>query len=173
MLVRRTPKGQEELRARERTLGLRERGLLFLADGTRSLESLATALGPDTGVLLDALLRDGYLVLAVGEPAPPVARLAEVAAPAPAPHAADSFQAGRSLAGMRMYLFDVCERMFARGAPETAERYRQRLRQAREVEAMLAVAREMVQDVEELAGEQRARGLRERIEALMPDAGGA
>jgi len=69
---------------------------------------------------------------------------------------------------MRMYLFDVCERIFARGAPQTAERYRERLRQAREAGAMLAVAREMVEEVEAVAGEQRARGLRERIEALLP-----
>lgn len=172
MLVRRTPKGQEELRARDRTLGLRERGLLFLADGTRTLAGLDGALGPDTHALVQALVGSGYLALVPPEgqqaaPRPP----APAPVPTPAPHAVDTLKGGRSLAGMRMYLFDVCERTFARGAPDKAMRYREHLREARDAQSMLAVAREMLDDVEALAGEQRARSLREKIEALMPDEG--
>jgi len=168
MLVFRTAKGQVELRSRERGLQLRERSVLFLADGTKSLRTLAAALGPDGEETIRKLAGAGYLQLVASAP-PAAARRPEAApSPPPAPHQADTMTGKRSLAATRMYLFDLCERTFARGAPEKAERFRERLRQARDGRAMLLVAEDMLAGIEELAGWERAQAVRDRIEALLP-----
>jgi len=166
MLVLRTAKGQVELRSRERGLLLRERSVLFLADGTKSLKSLVAALGPEGEETIRRLARAGYLQLVAS--AVPEAPRKAAPAPTPAPHRADAMTGKRSLAATRMYLFDLCERTFARGAPDKAERFRERLRQARDGRVMLLVAEDMLAGIEELAGWERAQAVRERIEALLP-----
>lgn len=54
-------------------------------------------------------------------------------------------------------------------APGLAERFRVRLRNARDRGSMLMVADEMLAEIEVLAGEDRARTVRDRIDALVPD----
>lgn len=179
MLLRRTDKGQAELRARERSLSLKERSILFLADGTKTLADLDPILGEEGTATVQALARDGYLDLLQ---APRGAQARAAAAPSPAssdpasaappPRESQPASAPQSLAATRMFLFELCERTFARGAPTQAEHYRERLRQARAAGAMLAVAQDMLMDVELIAGEDRARFLRDRIESLLPDASG-
>ena len=82
--------------------------------------------------------------------------------------AADAFDGKRSLATTRMFLFDLCERMFTRRAPQQAETFREALRTARDRETMLAVARDMVAEVEAHAGADRADSIRARIAMLLP-----
>lgn len=61
MLLRRTEKARVELRPGVRTLGLRERSLLLLADGSRSLLDFKPFFdGAGEQIVLD-LVRDGYL----------------------------------------------------------------------------------------------------------------
>lgn len=81
---------------------------------------------------------------------------------------ADNFEGKRSLATTRMFLFDICERMFVRKLPAKANLYRDQLRAAKDRESMLAVAREMINDIEEIAGHDRADGISERIASLLP-----
>ncbi|MFM9881160.1 MAG: hypothetical protein ACKVOO_12215 [Burkholderiaceae bacterium] len=93
----------------------------------------------------------------------------QVPAAVPAgPAASDNFEGKRSLATTRMFLFDICERMFVRKLPHKANLYRDLLREAKDREAMLAVARDMINDVEEIAGHERADGISERIAMLLP-----
>lgn len=173
MLLRRTDKGQAELRARERSLSLKERSVLFLADGRKTLADLDPILGDEGTAIVNALASGGYLDLLPAQrgSAAPAARAPRPSepTPGPAPREAQPASGPQSLAATRMFLFDLCERTFARGAPTQAEHYRERLRQARAADAMLAVAQDMLMDVELVAGEDRARFLRERIESMLPD----
>jgi hypothetical protein len=82
---------------------------------------------------------------------------------------ADAFSGPRSLASARMFLFDLSERMFAPRDKAMAQRYRDALREARDVGDMLAVSRAMMADVERLAGSERADGIRERLARLLPE----
>jgi hypothetical protein len=81
---------------------------------------------------------------------------------------ADSFEGKRSLATTRMFLFDIVERMFVRKMPELANNLRDQLREARDRESMLLVSREIILNVEEIAGPDRADGLSERLAMMLP-----
>ena len=96
MLLQRTDKARDELRPGMRTLGLRERSLLLMADGNKSLFDINAVMGGQAEPIVLDLVRRGYLQTAT--------RTA----------AADPFEGKRSLATTRMFLFDICERMFAR-----------------------------------------------------------
>ncbi len=80
----------------------------------------------------------------------------------------DNFEGKRSLATTRMFLFDIVERMFVRKMPELANHLRDQLREARDRESMLAVAHDIILNVEEIAGPDRADGLSERLAMMLP-----
>ena len=81
---------------------------------------------------------------------------------------ADNFDGKRSLATTRMFLFDIVERMFVRKMPELANHLRDQLREARDRESMLVIARDIILNVEEIAGPDRADGLSERLAMMLP-----
>lgn len=83
--------------------------------------------------------------------------------------ASDRFEGKRSLATTRMFLFDLCERMFARRDPAMAEHFRESLRSSKDRQTMLAAAGEMIEEIEKAAGRERADSIRERIAMLLPD----
>lgn len=154
MLLLKTDKARLELSPGVRTLSLRERSLLLLADGrpVAELQAMYNGLGAE---LVSELLRQGYLA----EPVAPNA--GDGSAPAPS-------QALRSLAGTRMYLFDICERMFSRRNADLAGRFREALRSARDRESMLDVGEALLDEITMTAGAQRAASVRERMEQLLP-----
>lgn len=162
---------KDELAAKARKLNLRERGALFLANGERTRQELQELL-QDDGSILQKLIDAGYL--RVGETvqsqqAPAQDGTAPASLPGPSDtRGADNFEGKRSLATTRMFLFDICERMFVRKLPAMANHYRDQLRQARDVESMMAIARDIILNVEELAGPERANTLMERIAMLLP-----
>jgi len=158
-MLNKTDKGRAELQPGQRTLGQRERAVLLVADGRRATGSLQALFDGQGKAIVDHLLAEGYLV----DEAPP--------APSPPPRkpAADTFTGPPSLASARMFLFDLSERMFAPRDRALAERYRHALREARDVEPMLAVGRDMLADVEQLAGAERADAIRQRLAKLLPE----
>ncbi|MES2191007.1 MAG: hypothetical protein V4454_12845 [Pseudomonadota bacterium] len=176
MQLHRTDKAKAELAAKERLLSVRERGALFLADGTKTRQEMMVLLQDTTGVL-DKLVSEGYLTAGAS-----MRSEAVVAAPVAAADTAvttqakavmersssDSFDGKRSLATTRMFLFDICERMFVRKLPELAAQYREQLREARDRESMLKIADQMLFTVAQIAGTGRADGLSERIAMLLP-----
>lgn len=188
MLLQKTEKARSELMPGVRTLGLRERSLLLLADGRKSIHDFGPMFDGEGEQIVLGLLRDGYLhsvragreAPAAAAPVTPSRPAAAQAAPAPqlkapAPDAApvanvaaDQFEGRRSLATTRMFLFDLCERMFARRDPALAERCREALRQAKDRESMLAAGREMIAEIEKAAGHERADSISERIAMLLP-----
>lgn len=155
MGLTKTDKARFELQAGQRTLGQRERALLLLADGHRNAQEVGAFLGQEGEQLVLKLLHDGYLTRQ---------QVATV------PVAADPFDGKRSLATTRMFLFDICERMFARRAPELAASFREALRNARDRNSMLEVSHTLLAEVESAAGPDRANALRERIALLLPEA---
>lgn len=191
MKLQKTDKARAELQPGSRTLGQRERSLLLLADGRKTALEVGSHLGESGEKLVLQLVRDGYLSQVAPPPAQPPAAprggqpvvlsvvprpdtplpgpaLVAAAEPVLRQVSADAFDGKRSLATTRMFLFDICERMFARRSPALAESFRESLRNARDRDSMLQVSREMMVEVENVAGAERADSIRERISLLLP-----
>jgi hypothetical protein len=176
MRLEKTEKAREELRGSFRRLGRRERNLLILADGQKTVQDLASLLKDDARPLAESLIREGYLTGISLTPREPPQRSAKSQGsrstssvmPVAQPVNADAFEGKRSLATTRMFLFDIGERMFTRRAPEQAQAFREALRNARDRESMLAAARDMMDAVEQIAGAERADSIRQRIAMLLP-----
>ena len=201
MQLQKTDKARAELKPGKRVLNQRERSLLLMADGNKTLNDFS-ALYEGAGLnIARTLLDGGYLEIKPIEsrkvdtqPAPMDSRFFE-SRPAPLgtklplqppaiafpqievkPEAkanstassADNFEGKRSLATTRMFLFDICERMFTRRNPEMADVFREALRNAKDRETMLAVSRDMIEQIEIIAGHERADSISERIAMLLP-----
>lgn len=160
MLLQKTEKARLELLPGVRTLSLRERSLLLLADGKplSDLQAMYNGIGAQ---IVDNLMRQGYLASPAPAPASTPTQRAEQAASPPG-------ESLRSLAGARMYLFDTCERLFARRDPVLAQQFREALRAAKDRTSMLDVGDAMFEEVALAAGADRAASLRERFEELLP-----
>ncbi|WP_077594453.1 hypothetical protein [Polaromonas sp. A23] len=178
MQLQKSDKAKLELSSRLRVLNLRERSALFLADGRKTRHEMLGLL-QDDGSMVDKLITDGYLIVVAGggaastaearESAPPVLTTEPARLVAESPTlGGDNFEGKRSLATTRMFLFDICERMFVRKMPELAKHFRDQLREARDRESMMAIAADIILNVEEIAGAERADGLSQRIAMLLP-----
>jgi len=161
MLLLRTDKARLELSPGVRTLSLRERSLLLLADG-RPLKDLQAMYNGIGAQIVEQLMRQGYLANPAAA-AQPAEAPTTTASDAPAPS-----NALRSLAGARMYLFDICERMFARRNADLARNFHEALRGARDRDSMLDVSEALLDEITLLAGPERAAAVRERMEQLLP-----
>ncbi|MEO8020905.1 hypothetical protein [Polaromonas sp.] len=184
MQLHKTDRARAELQPGTRTLGQRERTLLLLADGSRSAQDLRPLFNGDGEKIALQLLREGFLhIPSVGSPGPASGSTqppkagrqlqASKVSSATAPISADQFDGKRSLATTRMFLFDICERMFSQRHPDLAERFRESLRSARDREAMLIASRDMIGAIGEIAGHERADSISERIAMLLPAEGAA
>lgn len=197
MQLHKTDRARAELKPGTRTLGQRERTLLLLADGSKSVLDFRPLFNGDGEQIALRLLREGFLEAHPSNqlhaavkpaktfpslPSPPVPQVAAQQAQQaqqqqhfPSPEttqaikvSADQFEGKRSLATTRMFLFDICERMFARRNPEMAELFREALRNARDRDTMLAVSRDMIGEIETVAGHERADSISERLAMLLP-----
>ena len=72
-----------------------------------------------------------------------------------------------------MYLFDICERLYARRDPRRAQQLRDALRTARDLESMLGVGASLFDELAEAAGADRAHSLRAQFQRLLPAASAA
>lgn len=174
MFFSKTDKARDELRPGRRTLTQRERAVLLMADGQRSVTDFVPLFTDRDEAVRVArhLLHEGYLHAPDARfdaPAVVVAHVPEPAAPAVAPAvSADLFDGKPSLATTRMFLFDLCERLFARRDPALAAVLRDTLREARDRVTMLAVADTMLADIRQAAGDERADAIQDRIAKLLP-----
>ena len=200
MQLHKTERARAELKPGTRTLGQRERTLLLLADGSKSVLDFRPLFNGDGEQIALRLLREGFLEAHPNDQLHAAARLeksfphqpsqlqpdASVAAQQvqqvqqhfPSTEttqaikvSADQFEGKRSLATTRMFLFDICERMFTRRNPEMAELFREALRHAKDRDTMLAVSREMIGEIEAIAGHERADSISERLAMLLPVSG--
>ena len=162
MLLQKTEKARLELSPGVRTLSLRERSLLLLADG-KPLSDLQAMYNGIGAPIVENLMRQGYLTGPAALPPTP-----EPVKPKPSIERLAPGESLRSLAGARMYLFDTCERLFARGDPVLAQHFREALRAAKDRTSMLDVGEAMFEEVALAAGAERAASLRERLDQLLP-----
>eukprot|EP01034_Spumella_vulgaris_P042381 gene42381-52559_t len=180
MLLIKTDKARQELAPGMRTLSLRERSLLLLAEGKSQAELQAMYNGGGAQIV-EHLLHQGYLAPMAPTAAPtthPNTPPSPASAPKAAPAATTASQptdkptepsdALRSLAGARMYLFDICERLFARRDPAMAQHFHGALRAARDRDSMLDVGEALLEEVAQLGGAERAQTIRERMTQLLP-----
>ena len=84
------------------------------------------------------------------------------------PRSVNNFEGKHPLATTRMFLFDIVEQMFVRNMPELTNYLRDQLREARDRESMQATAREVIENVKEIAGPDRADVLSERLAMMLP-----
>lgn len=166
-LLQKTDKGRAELLPGVRTLSLRERSLLLMANGRQTVAAMGQVCGDDTAELALRLVTEGHLERVPSPPPPAASRPVTAGLEAPA-RGSDPFDGKRSLATTRMFLFDLCERLFARRDPVLAVRLREGLREARDRDAMLAAARALMGEVERVAGFERADAISERLAMLLP-----
>lgn len=177
MLIK-SEKGRHELRPGNRSLGQRERAVLLLVDGNQPEATIAELFGGEGRKLIEQLLQQEFLervvpqgtakaAVALAAAQSPTART-QAAPMAPTPVHGDPFGGTQSLAAARMFLFDLSERLFAPRNKALAQHYREALREARDGATMLAVGRQMIVDVEALAGPERADGISQRLAKLLP-----
>jgi hypothetical protein len=166
MLLQKTEKARLELSPGVRTLSLRERSLLLLVDGKplSDLQAMYNGIGAQ---IVENLMRQGYLT-GPATPGASTASAGPASSRAPSIQRPEPGETLRSLAGARMYLFDTCERLFARRSPELAEQFRNALRAAKDRASMLDVGEAMFEEVALAAGGDRAASLREKFEQLIP-----
>lgn len=164
-MLTKTPLGETELQPGRRTLGLRERAVLVLADGTRSREMLASLYDGTAAPLVDRLLELGFIA-----PSSATAREAPRESEQ-ATHVVDSFKVVRpSLGEARLYLFDLSERLLAPRDKHLAEHFREKLRLARDEAALIAVANKLLDMIAEHATPERVSGMAEKLQRFFPDA---
>lgn len=178
MYLEKTDKGVLELGSRQRVLGLKERAVLLLADGQKTDAELVRLLQIEDGTL-DQLVLEGYLRRQSIESSARRKNRPPETAPIPIQVetlttqtikvAADRFEGKRSLATARLFLFDITERLLSRRDPDLSADFRERLRQAKDREGMLAVSRDLFIHIEAVAGASRADNISERLAALLPD----
>ena len=163
MLLYKTTKAHQELTPGARSLNLRQRSLLLLAEGTPYMQ-LAHMYHGQGEALVGQLVESGYLECRSTDALPPgTAPAAEVRPPnPPAPPA-------MTLAGTRMYLFDMVERLFANRQQTVADQLRQALREARDAQALRSVCDALLNAVAQHAGAQRATQLSQQLVHLVPD----
>lgn len=182
MILLKTAKALEELQPGSRQLPQRARSVLLMVGGKR-MDEIQSLLGADHAALAQDLIDQGYLQLiaASGAQTPAMApslapaRLAPatttpakttLVTPAPA-KAAPAQTPSINMAGTRMYLFDMCERLFANRHHSLAQELREQLRQARDLQALRGASLRLLSAVQEHAGEDRAQSLRERLAGLL------
>lgn len=153
MLLQKTEKAHQELSPGVRTLSLRERSLLLLADGkpVSALQAMYHGMGAQ---IVENLLHQGYLTRSSGTTDHSTTQTTVL-------------RTESSLAGARMYLFDICERMFARPHPDLAHNLRTALRNARDGDTLRHVAEELFAQVSHHAGGERAASLRAQVAAVL------
>jgi hypothetical protein len=135
MYLYRTPKALLELAPGRRQLSLRERSVLLLAENTPT-STLRSMYHGQGSTLVQRLLDDGYLQ--------PHAIPAHIE-PSPGNQHNQTPAATVSLAGVRMHLFELCERMFANRLHDTASHLQQH------------------------AGLERAEALRRQLALMLPE----
>lgn len=154
MILQKTAKALDELQPGSRKLPQRARTVLLLADG-KTLAQLHALLGGDHAAVAQTLVAQGYLQLENGAEVSPSAFSPPQQATAQTPQQGAA-AANLSMAGTRMYLFDLCERLFANRHEMLAQSLRAQLREARDLAALRCAGLALLQAVQSHAGEERA-----------------
>ncbi|MCU1114770.1 hypothetical protein JAK74_13280 [Stenotrophomonas maltophilia] len=169
MQPRKTELARTALQAHRAPLDMRQRRLLILCDGQRSIADLTGLLGQDAPAMVIQLVQAGYLSTGTGATAAPPPP-ADAAAPAPAtPAAAPAAPATgserrRSLVAARIYVLGILE---MQRHPQAAALFRD-LQQARAESEVLQVLHSAMQMLPGLTSEGYCQRVRQRLLEALP-----
>ncbi|MCU1215072.1 hypothetical protein [Stenotrophomonas muris] len=169
MQPRKTELARTALQAHRAPLDMRQRRLLILCDGQRSIADLTGLLGQDAPDMVIQLVQAGYLSTGTGATAAPPPP-ADAAAPAPAtPAAAPAAPATgserrRSLVAARIYVLGILE---MQRHPQAAALFRD-LQQARAESEVLQVLHSAMQMLPGLTSEGYCQRVRQRLLEALP-----
>lgn len=169
MQPRKTELARTALQAHRAPLDMRQRRLLILCDGQRSIADLTGLLGQDAPTMVIQLVQAGYLSTGTGATAAPPPP-ADAAAPAPttpaaAPAApATGSERRRSLVAARIYVLGILE---MQRHPQAAALFRD-LQQARAESEVLQVLHSAMQMLPGLTSEGYCQRVRQRLLEALP-----
>lgn len=159
MQPRKTELARTALQAHRAPLDMRQRRLLILCDGQRSITDLTVLLGQDAPAMVIQLVQAGYLSTGTGAAAPPP--------PPPATPAAAAATAGerrRSLVAARIYVLGILE---MQRHPQAAALFRD-LQQARAESDVLQVLQSAMQMLPRLTSVGYCQRVRQRLLEALP-----
>ncbi|HID8537882.1 hypothetical protein [Nocardiopsis yanglingensis] len=166
MQPRKTDLARTALQAHRAPLDMRQRRLLILCDGQRSIAELTGLLGPEAPAMVIQLVQAGYL--STGVPAPsPAAAVAPVPTPpagAPAALAAPAVERRRSLVAARIYVLGILE---MQRHPQAAALFRD-LQQARAEDEVLQRLQSAMQMLPGLTSDGYCQRVRQRLLEALP-----
>ncbi|QKW58502.1 hypothetical protein [Stenotrophomonas sp. NA06056] len=167
MQPRKTDLARTALQAHRAPLDMRQRRLLILCDGQRSIAELTALLGQDAAAMVIQLIQAGYLVTAadaVGSMQPvPIATTAPLAPPVSATSPAP-VERRRSLVAARIYVLGILE---MQRHPNAAALFRD-LQQARAEGEVLQVMQSALQVLPTLTSEGYCQRVRQRLMEALP-----
>ncbi|WP_294992137.1 hypothetical protein [uncultured Stenotrophomonas sp.] len=169
MQPRKTDLARTALQAHRAPLDMRQRRLLILCDGQRTLADLSGLLGQDAPAMVLQLVQAGYLstgpVTADPAPVPAATALPVAAAPLPtAVAAATPVERRRSLVAARIYVLGILE---MQRHPQAAALFRD-LQQARAEEEVLLRMQSAMQMLPGLTSEGYCERVRQRLLEALP-----
>ncbi|MCU1001509.1 hypothetical protein JAK44_11180 [Stenotrophomonas maltophilia] len=171
MQPRKTDLARTALQAHRAPLDMRQRRLLILCDGQRSISDLTGLLGPEAPAMVIQLVQAGYLSTGTGATAPPPSLAAAVeplqpAIPAAAPAAppGTAVERRRSLVAARIYVLGILE---MQRHPQAAALFRD-LQQARAEEEVLQRLQSAMQMLPGLTSEGYCQRVRQRLLEALP-----
>ncbi|WP_369934681.1 hypothetical protein [Xanthomonas tesorieronis] len=159
MHPRKTALALAALQSHAAPLDMRQRRVLILADGQRSIDELAALGGSNAAAIVQALMQQGYLDDGRATEAPPPA----TPAPTPAPAIA-STDPRRALLNARLYLLDLLQLQ----RHPASRPLQQQLRDAREEAATLQAIADALRAMPQMTSERYAQRIRERVLEVLP-----
>ncbi|TGR46132.1 hypothetical protein EN794_035145 [Mesorhizobium sp. M00.F.Ca.ET.151.01.1.1] len=166
MQPRKTDLARTALQAHRAPLDMRQRRLLILCDGQRTLADLTGLIGQDAAAMVIQLVQAGYLSTGTAAPPPPAAAAAPApTTPAAAPAApATGSERRRSLVAARIYVLGILE---MQRHPQAAALFRE-LQQARAESDVLQVLQSAMRTLPGLASEGYCQRVRQRLLEALP-----
>lgn len=168
MQPRKTELARTALQAHRAPLDMRQRRLLILCDGQRSITDLTGLLGQDAPAMVIQLVQAGYLSTGTGTgaaaPPPPPAATVEPQPATPAAAAAIAVERRRSLVSARIYVLGILE---MQRHPQAAALFRD-LQQARAESEVLQVLHSAMRMLPGLTSEGYCQRVRQRLLEALP-----
>lgn len=168
MQPRKTDLARTALQAHRAPLDMRQRRLLILCDGQRSIAELTGLLGQEAPAMVIQLVQAGYLSTgpAAAAPSPPAVAEPARAAPAqvPAAPAATPVERRRSLVAARIYVLGILE---MQRHPQAAALFRD-LQQARAEDEVLQRLHSAMRMLPGLTSDGYCQRVRQRLLEALP-----
>lgn len=174
MQPRKTDLARTALQAHRAPLDMRQRRLLILCDGQRSIADLTGLIGQEAPAMVIQLVQGGYLETGAPAPPPPApsppvaprptAAVAPTVVPAAAPAPAAPVERRRSLVAARIYLLGILE---MQRNPMAAALFRD-LQQARAEEDVVKVLQAALQALPGMTSDGYCERVRQRLLEALP-----